>query len=128
MVRILGFEFQTEITRIVIKDQVESIHRLKSKFRRFILAFMGVLAVINVYISRNNITIAVVPMVNQTYLKLERASRIDQNSNSTVSVKSELQCSHASGNNSHLGWFKLQQILQLTNWPRMSEYKSRHLI
>ena len=71
------------------------------------MAFMGVLGVVNVYISRNNITIAVVPMVNQTYLKLERASRIDLNTNLTVSVESELQCNHASGNQSHLGWFKL---------------------
>ena len=70
---------------------------------------MGVMGVVNVYISRNNITIAVVPMVNQTYLKLERASRIELNteSNLSVSIESELQCSHASVNESHLGWFKL---------------------
>ena len=74
---------------------------------------MGVMGVVNVYISRNNITIAVVPMVNQTYLKLERASRIESNteSNLSVSVESELQCSHASANESHLGWFKLRLLL-----------------
>ena len=71
------------------------------------MAVMGILGVVNVYISRNNITIAVVSMVNQTYLKLERASRIDLNRNLTVSVESELQCNHASSNQSHLGWFKL---------------------
>lgn len=66
---------------------------------------MGVMGVVNVYISRNNVTIAVVSMVNQTHLKLERASRIETNSNLSISVESELQCNHASANKSHLGWF-----------------------
>ena len=41
-------------------------------FRRLIMAFMGIMAVVNVYISRNNVNIAIIRMVNNTHADLHR--------------------------------------------------------
>ena len=48
------------------------------------MAVMGLLGVVNVYMSRNNIPIAIVRMANQTYLKI--------NSDSSSSSNSTAQC------------------------------------
>ena len=42
------------------------------------MAFMGIMAVVNVYMSRNNVPIAIIQMVNNTYLDANRNTSIKE--------------------------------------------------